>query len=29
MNIYPAYMSRYNLNSEKQIITLIVPNREG
>ena len=29
MNIYPAYMSKYNLNSEKQIIILMIPNGEG
>ena len=29
MNIYPAYISRLNLNHEKQIILLMILNEEG
>ena len=29
MNINPAYISKYNLNHETQIILLIIPNEEG
>ena len=29
MNIYLAYISKYNLNHETQIILLMIPNREG
>ena len=27
--IYPAYVSKHNSNSEKQIILLVFPNGEG
>ena len=27
--IYPAYVSKYNLNCEKQVILLMIPNGEG
>ena len=27
--IYPAYVSKYNSNHEKQVILLMIPNREG
>ena len=29
MNIYPAYISKYNLNHENRIILIQIPNREG
>ena len=29
MNIYPADISEHNLNHEKQIILLVLPNGEG
>ena len=29
MNIYPAYISKLNLNHEKQIICLMIPKGEG
>ena len=29
MNIYPAYISKQNLNHEKQIILLMISNGEG
>ena len=28
-NIYPAYVSKHNSNCEKQVIILIISNREG
>ena len=28
-NIYPAYISKYNSNHGKQVILLMIPNREG
>ena len=28
MNIYPTYISKHHLNHEKQIILLMIPNRE-
>ena len=28
-NIYPAYMSNYNLNHENQIIRLMIQKRKG
>ena len=27
--LYPVYVSKHNLNREKQVILLMVPNREG
>ena len=27
-NIYPAYVSKHNSNSEKQVILLMIPNGE-
>ena len=27
--IYPAYVSKHNSNSEKQVILLIIPNADG
>ena len=27
--IYPAYVSKHNANREKQVILLMIPNREG
>ena len=27
--LYPAYVSKHNSNCEKQVILLIIPNREG
>ena len=27
--IYPAYVSKHNLNCEKQVILLVIPNGEG
>ena len=29
IKIYPANVSKYNLNYEKQVIPLMIPNREG
>ena len=29
LNIYPAYIAKHTLNHEKQIIILMIPNREG
>ena len=29
MNIYRPYLSKHNLNHEKQIILLMIPNGEG
>ena len=29
MNVYPAYISKQNLNHEKQIILLMISNGEG
>ena len=28
-NIYPAYVSKHNLNSEKQVILFLILNGEG
>ena len=28
LNIYPAYIAKHTLNHEKQIIILMIPNRE-
>ena len=28
-NIYPAYVSKYNSNYEKQVILLMIPNVKG
>ena len=28
-NIYPAYVSKYNSNQEKQVFLLMIPNEEG
>ena len=27
--IYPSYVSKHNLKREKQVITLMIPNKEG
>ena len=29
MNIFPSYISKQNLNCEKELILLMIPNEEG